>query len=119
MHGYVNTSSQGVQHVSSVVINSRAALVQAVFSQRKDKEVEHVLATNSVVAWATSCWKKNQEVMEREWNHTLMSKVSWKQCTGSASSVRLQLGDSGTTWPRYDVIVSPNSRNTNLKETCF
>ena len=60
-----------------------------------------------------------EEVMERVWMHTMMRKVSWKECKGPAgSSVRLQLEDVGMKWPRYDVIVAPDSRNMNLKETC-
>ena len=34
-------------------------------------------------------------------------------------AVRLQLGDSGMKWPRYDTSISPDSRSMNLKETCL
>ena len=55
--------------------------------------------------------------MKRVWKHAKIRKrVSWKESTGPGGSVRLQ--DVGVKWPRCDVIVLPDSRNINLKDTC-
>ena len=43
-------------------------------------------------------------------------EVSWMDSRGPGCSVRLQLEGFGLTWPRYDTIVSPDSRRMNLKE---
>ena len=92
---------------------------QAVHLEMTNMEVERVLVTNCVLAWAESCWnKKNEEGMQRLWKFIMVRKVCWKTCRGQDVSVRLQFEDFGVNWPRYDTILSPDNRNMNLKETC-
>ena len=76
----------------------------ASFQEMKHMEVEHVLATKSVVAWATCCWII-ELVKRKDSGSTVKGKVSY--------NIRV----FGMKWPRYDVIVSPDCRNMNLKET--
>ena len=48
-----------------------------------DMEVEHVLATTCVVAWASICKNKNNKGgMKRVCQFTMTRRVSWKGCTG-------------------------------------
>ena len=73
----------------------------AVCFEMKDMEVEHVVATNCVLAWAKSCWnEKNAEGMHRVWTFTMTKKISWEEGRCPSSSVNLQLQYSGVKWPR-------------------
>ena len=61
----------------------------ALFLEKKEMEVERVLATNSVYLRRTVFGTRNEEVMDRVgvYNH----KVRWKDCRGLGRSVRLEL----------------------------
>ena len=54
---------------------TRNAASLALYLEMQDKGKEHVLATNSVVAWVKRCWNNgNEEVMKRVWKQTILKK---------------------------------------------
>ena len=79
--------------------------------------MELVLAQTARWRGQKLVWK-NEKVMEKVWQHTLIMKDNGKTCKGPGRSVGLQLTDLGMKWPRYDVSVSPDIRYMNLVEVC-
>ena len=61
----------------------------------------------------------NSQVMERRCAHDSEESMLEGLCAEPTSSVRLQLENLGKKWPRYGPIVSPDNRNTNLRDTCL
>ena len=57
----------------------------------KDMEVEHVPATNSVLARAKSRWNTQRE-METVLKSTMARKVSWNACRGPEQEALLDCG---------------------------